>query len=461
MSNLRIPLLLGLICFTGLFSACATLPNASEMISKVPPGSKPERIATAKGLLTPSQCDAIFEHLNYSLDPTDLLERQAAVNEEVCGSMLVSGNSIKLLVDGPETYDAIFKAIRSAEHNINMETFIFEDDEMGRKLAGLFLEKQAAGVQVNLIYDSVGSLNTPASFFQRMRDQGINVVEFNPVNPLKTKKKWRVTMRDHRKILVVDGKIAITGGVNISHVYSSRFYGEHGDERQLPWRDTDIQVEGPAVAELQKIFFHGWTRQKGPSLSEKEYFPKLKKAGSDLVQVVSSKPGESGRSTFIMYISAVLFAEKSIHLTSSYFVPEKQMINALRDAAKSGVDVKIIVPQKSDELMPLYAGRYYYDELLEAGVKMYQRRNAVLHAKTAVIDGVWSTVGSTNLDFLSLYQNFEVNTVILGRDFAAEMEKVFAKDLEESEQISLEQWEKRPWLTRVREWWAHLFARIL
>ncbi|HTY21277.1 MAG TPA: cardiolipin synthase [Geobacteraceae bacterium] len=445
----------------GLASGCATVPNASEITSKVPPGSKPARIASAYGLLTPAQRDALMEHLNYSLDPTDVLERQAAVNEEVCGSVLINGNRIKLLVDGPETYDAIFKAIKSAEQSINMETFIFEDDEMGRKLAELFLEKHAAGVQVNLIYDSVGSLNTPASFFQRLRDRGINVVEFNPINPLKAQKKWRVTLRDHRKILVVDGKLAITGGVNISHVYSSRFYGEHEGEAQFPWRDTDIQVEGPAVAELQKIFFRGWTRQKGPPIPEKEYFPKLKKAGTDLVQVVASKPGESGRSTFIMYISAVMFAEKSIHLTSSYFVPEKQMIKALRDAARSGVDVKIIVPQQSDEMMAIYAGRYYYDELLEAGVRLYERRNAILHAKTAVIDGVWSTVGSTNLDYLSFYNNFEVNTVILGRDFAAEMEKVFARDLEESEPISLEKWEKRPWTTRFREWWAHLFVRML
>ncbi len=458
---MRFYLSVGLIGLIALISGCATLPKASEVIGEVPSGGKPPRIASVKGLLSPRQSEAIMERLKHSHDPKDLLERQAAVNEAVSGGLLSKGNRVELLVDGPATYAAMFKAIQNARHNINMETFIFEDDEMGHRLADLFLRKRAEGVQVNLIYDSVGCLKTPASFFQRLREKGINVVEFNPINPLKAKKKWRITMRDHRKILVVDGKIAITGGVNISRVYSSSFFGKEEEAGQLPWRDTDIRVEGPAVAELQKIFLTAWTKQKGPGLAEKEYFPKLKEAGTDLVQVVASRPGELGRTTFIMYVSAVSFAEKSIHLTSAYFVPDKQMIKALRDAAKSGVDVKIVLPQKSDVSLALYAGRYYYDELLEAGVKLYERRNVVLHAKTAVIDGVWSTVGSTNLDFLSFYKNFEVNSVVLGGDFASEMEKVFARDLEESDPVSLKKWEKRPWLSRIREWWAHLFYRSL
>ena len=454
----------GFIALSGLFfGGCATLPDASKIISSFPPGSKPPRIASARGWLSPRRGEALMERLKRSADPTDVLERQAAVNEAMSGSPLIKGNRVELLVDGPATYAAMLKVIQDAKHHINMETFIFEDDEeMGRKLADLFIRKRAEGVQVNLIYDSVGSLNTPAVFFQDLRDKGINVVEFNPVNPIKVKKSWRVTLRDHRKILVVDGKIAITGGVNISQVYSSRFSGgEPEDETQFPWRDTDIQVEGPAVAEFQKIFLRAWEKQHGPSLSESDYFPKLKEEGRELVQVLATTPGEKGRTTFVMYISAISFAERSIHLTSSYFVPDSQMIRALRDAARSGVEVKIILPKTSDEKLPWYAGRYYYDELLEAGVKLYEFRNAVLHAKTAVIDGVWSTVGSTNLDFLSFSQNFEVNAVILGRNFALEMEALFAKDLEQSEPVSLEKWRQRPWLDRLRELWAHLFAYTL
>ncbi len=440
---------------------CAPLPRASDVIDKVQSDGKPPRIASIHGIISPKQSSAIMERLKRAAGPTWVLERQVAVNEAVSGSPLIKGNKVELLVDGPATYAAMFKAIENARHSVNMETFIFEDDETGRKLADLFIRKRAEGVRVNLIYDSVGSLGTPASFFQQLRDKGVNVVEFNPINPLKTAKKWRLAMRDHRKILVVDGRIAITGGVNISHVYSSKFLGEREGQAGIPWRDTDILIQGPAVAEYQKIFLHAWEIQKGPKLDEKEYFPEQKEYGNNLVQVIKSRPGEAGRTTFIMYVSAVAFAEKSIHLTNSYFVPDKQMITALRDAAQSGVDVKIILPKTSDQNLALYAGRYYYDELLEAGVKLYERRNAVLHAKTGVIDGVWATVGSTNLDFLSFSKNFEINTVILSSDFAAEMERMFARDLAESDQIIEREWEKRPWSSRIREWFSHLFSPVL
>ena len=423
MLSMRLPVSFILIVCLGFVSGCATLPKASDVIDKVQADGTPPRIASIHGVLSPAQSSAIMERLKRSAGPTEVLERQVAVNEAVSGSPLIKGNRVRLLLDGPATFAAMFEAIENARHTVNMETFIFEDDEAGRRLADLLIRKRGEGVRVNLIYDSVGSLETPASFFKRLRDKGVNVVEFNPINPLKASKKWLLTLRDHRKILVVDGRIAITGGVNISQVYSSKFFGEGEEMPQIPWRDTDILIEGPAVAEFQKIFLHAWAVQKGPALNERDYFPEQKEYGTNLVQIVKSRPGEAGRATFIMYVSAVAFAEKSIHLTSSYFVPDGQMIKALRDAAQSGVDVKIILPKTSDQNLALYAGRYYYDELLEAGVKLYERRNAILHAKTAVIDGVWATVGSTNLDFLSFSKNFEINTVILSSDFAAEMER--------------------------------------
>jgi len=187
----------------------------------------------------------------------------------------------------------------------------------------------------------------------------------------------------------------------------------------------------------------------------------LKPKGEDLVQVLKSSPGELRRTTFIMYVSAVMFAEKSVHLTNSYFIPDRQMVDALIEAARSGVDVKIILPRESDSFLALNAGRYYYAELLDSGVKLYELRDAVLHAKTAVIDNVWSTVGSTNMDFQSFSSNNEVNAVILSSAFASEMEKMFSRDLEKSDRITKEVWEKRPLFVRSREWSAHLFARLL
>jgi cardiolipin synthase len=305
----------------------------------------------------------------------------------------------------------------------------------------------------------LGSHSTPTAFFQRLRDRGIQVVEFNPVNPFKAHGHWLLAHPDHRKILIIDGKVAISGGINISSVYSSRLSGRREVEgAPLPWRDTDVQIEGPAVAEFQKLFLDTWQKQKGPKLSEQNYFPDLKEEGNALVRVVGSTPGQSNRITFIVYVSAITFAEHSVHLTNAYFIPDDQILDAFTDAARRGVDVKIILPSTSDSSLALYAARYNYSELLKAGVKLYERRNALLHAKTAVIDGVWSTVGSTNMDYWSLLSDDEVNAVILSHEFATQMEKMFARDIAESDQIKWEEWKERPLLPRIREWFAHLFS---
>ena len=183
------------------------------------------------------------------------------------------------------------------------------------------------------------------------------------------------------------------------------------------------------MAEFQKLFLDTWLKQKGPKLSERNYFPDLKEAGNALVRVVGSTPGETNRIPFIVYVSAIVFAEHSIHMTNSYFIPDDQIVKALTDAAERGVDVKIILPGITDSQLALYAQRYYYSELLKSGVKLYEHSTSLLHAKTAVVDKVWSTVGSTNMDNLSLLSNDEVNAIILSREFAVEMENMFVKDL--------------------------------
>jgi cardiolipin synthase A/B len=445
-----------------LGNGCATLPDVSEMIDETQASQDSRQIVSSKGLLSPQKSKSIMERLKRSVDPTDILERHTAVIESVTESPLTKGNKVTLLIDGPATYAAMFEAIRSARANINLETFIIEDDEIGRKFTDLLLRKQAEGVQVNIIYDSVGSLKTPESFFKRLRDGGIQVVEFNPVNPLKCQGERFLVHPDHRKILVVDGKVAILGGINISKVYSSRLSGRKKVKgTPLPWRDTDVQIEGPAVIEAQKLFLETWRKQKGPILAEHDYLPDQKEAGNALVRVVGSTPGQSNRITFIVYVSAITFAEHSIHLTNAYFVPDDQILDAFTDAARRGVDVKIILPATSDSSLVINAARYNYSRLLKAGVKLYERRNVILHAKTAVIDDVWSTVGSTNLDYWSLLSDDEVNAVILSREFAIEMERMFAEDLADSDPIQLDKWEKRSLLQKLKEAFAHLFAKWL
>jgi cardiolipin synthase len=441
-------------------NGCATLPNVSEKIDEAPATQKLHQIVSSKGFLSPQKSKDIMERLKRSVNPTDILERYTAVVESVTESPLTKGNKVTLLIDGPATYAAMFEAIRSAKNHINLETFILEDDEIGRKFTDLLLRKQAEGVQVNIIYDSVGSLSTPTTFFQRLQDRGIQVVEFNPVNPFKAPGRWLLGHPDHRKILIVDGKVAIIGGINISNVYSSKLSGRKKVKGEpLPWRDTDVQIEGPAVAEFQKLFCDTWSKQTGPKLSARNYYPKMKEDGNALVRVVGSTPGSDNRITFIVYVAAITFAEHSIHLTNAYFIPDDQILDAFTDAARRGVDVKIILPATSDSSLSLSAARYHYSELLKAGVKLYERRNVLLHAKTAVIDGVWSTVGSTNLDYWSLLSDDEVNAVVLNREFAVEMERMFASDLAQSDQIDGDKWGKRPLWQKIKESFAHLFSR--
>jgi cardiolipin synthase len=446
------------------FSSCVSLPRIEDY-DPLSADTAPTIIGP-QGQLSPEISKAIMERLKGQVEPTDILQRHILLIEVISGSPLVTGNKVTLLIDGPATYDAMFKAIRSAKDHINFETFIFDDDEVGRRFADLLLQKQAEGVQVNLIYDSVGCMTTPSAFFERLRDGGVQVREFNPINPSKARGKWLLTQRDHRKILIVDGKVAFTGGVNISDVYSSSLSGnlsreQKGDHIQHSWRDTDVQIEGPAVAEFQKLFLETWAREQGPE-SNRDYFPSLKQEGNDLMRVIGSTPGRMNRITYMMYVSAFTYAENVIHLTTPYFVPDEQIIEALTHAAERGVDVKIILPGASDSALLFHAGRSYYTHLLESGVKLYERRtDSMLHAKTAVIDSIWSTVGSTNMDLLSFLNNDEVNAVILSRDFATKMEVMFEEDLRESNQIHLEEWKKRPFTDRVKEWFINLFGHWL
>jgi cardiolipin synthase len=450
------------VSILSLSNGCATLPKVSEVIDEAQTAQEPRQIVSSKGLVSPQKSKAIMERLKRSVDPTDILGRHTAVVESVTESPLTKGNKVILLADGQATYAAMFKALQNAKDHINLESYIIEDDETGRKFADLLLKKQAEGVQVNLIYDSMGSFKTPESFFKRLRDGGIQVVGFNPINPLKAREKWGLTHRDHRKILIADGKVAIIGGINISKVYSSSpLKRKQNEKAPIRWRDTDIQIEGPAVAEFQKLFLDTWQKQKGPKLSERNYSPDLKEVGNALVRVVGSTPGQTNRIPFIMYVSAIAFSEYSIHMTNSYFIPDDQIVKALTDAAERGVDVKIILPGITDSQLALYAQRYYYSELLKSGVKLYEHSTSLLHAKTAVVDKVWSTVGSTNMDYLSLLSNDEVNAVILSHEFAVEMEKMFVRDLENSRQIQWDEWKKRPFLPKIREWFVNLFIRWL
>ena len=454
----------GALALMLLLAACASLPDVTDLRNREQAVPHQElNVVTSHGEMAAERKDAMFGRIAARVEPTDILSKHIAAEQAINGTPLVAGNKVTLLDDGPATMRAMMNAIRGAQDHINLETYIFEADEVGNALAELLIEKRRAGLQVNVVYDSAGTLGTPAEFFERLRAAGINTLEFNPVNPLRAGDGWDLNQRDHRKLLVVDGRIAFTGGVNISRVYgksamlaSSRRQTPR-DPKEAAWRDTHMQIEGPAVAEFQKLFLDTWRRKTGHALAGAHYFPPQKREGSALVRAVGSTPDQPEYPIFKTYVSAFVHADHSIHLTTAYFVPDRQVVQTLIDASKRGVDVRIVFPSISDVGMMLYAARSYYAELLAGGIKVYERKAALLHAKTAVIDGVWSTIGSTNLDIRSFLHNDEINAVVLNVDFAEQMEALFRRDIEASHEITAQEWEKRGLAERFKEWSVRLF----
>ncbi|MDB5762071.1 MAG: phospholipase family protein [Herminiimonas sp.] len=430
-------------------SACASLPDIRYLESSLHPNATPT-ISTPRGTIPEKKAESLLaKRLRNS--KTDI-KKIAALEEAATGSPLIAGNKVTLLFDGPQTMSAMMAAISVAKDNINLETYIFDQDELGLRFADLLMAKQRAGVQVNIIYDSVGTLGTPSEFFEKMRAAGIALTEFNPVNPLKATGQWRVNNRDHRKILVVDGRIGFAGGVNIAKDYarSSLFRSQSRNNAELGWRDTHIRIEGPAVASLQLLFLNTWASQRMDDLPDRNYFPPLSPAGDKLLRVIASNPGGDYQ-IYKAYALAMQEAKTSIHITNAYFAPDVQILEALTQAARRGVDVKVIFPSVSDTGLVFYCGRSFYSELLDAGVKIYELQASVLHAKTAVIDHALSTVGSANIDIRSFLHNSEVNIVVIGDEFGETMESAFREDLKNSDEVTKQAWDRRPLLERIKE----------
>ncbi len=440
-------------------AGCSTLPTIVPDLARRT-ARPPVRLEGARGPLSAAQSKAVLDRLRARGQVTDIFERHLALEEAIVGTPLTTGNRVVLLQDGPATYQSMLTAILAARDHINLETYILDDDEVGRRFAWALMDKQSQGVQVNIIRDSVGTLGTPAVFFERLAAHGMKVLEFNPINPLLARKQWQLNQRDHPKQLIVDGHTAFLGGINISSVYSSGSFRKGSQTRSdtsPAWRDTDLKVQGPVVAELQRLFIETWQQQKGEKLPEKNYFPQLESVGREVVRAIGSSPDEPYSAIYATLLSGIGSAETSVLLTNAYFAPDPQLLAALLAAAARGVDVKLILPSQTDSWLVFHAGRAYYEQLLRGGVKLFERRGVILHSKTALIDGVWSTVGSTNLDWRSFLHNYELNAVVLGVDFGNQVKAMFDKDLGESEPITLEKWDRRPLHLRMKESLARLW----
>jgi len=375
------------------------------------------------------------------------------VVERLTDAPLYRGNAVELLLDGPQTHAAMLDAILSAEHHVHLETYIFADDEVGTEFADALAEKARAGVAVRVIYDSIGSRTASGDFWAELEQAGVVVRTFNPADPIEDQNPFDIDTRDHRKLLIVDGRVAFTGGINIDRNYVHASDAVGGDSSSSGWRDTHIRIQGPAVAAFQQLFVGLWEMLDEP-LAEPPYAPPARRqdAGHTLVRVLSGVGGDTDVSQiWVAYQAAAKVARDRIWITQSYFAPDEELMEALREAAERGVDVRILVAGFSDSQVLLNASRAYYADLLDASIKVYESQEQILHAKTMAVDGYWSTVGSSNLDYLSFLHNHEANAVILGPEFAAQLEDVFLADLEHAKQIDAHQWRKRSLWQRTKE----------
>jgi cardiolipin synthase len=379
--------------------------------------------------------------------------------ETQTGVPLVRGNESRLLIDGPSTYAAMLAAVESARDHIHLETYIFADDDVGRRFAEALARKRREGVAVRIIYDAIGSIGSDRDFFAGMAERGIEVVEFRPLRPSSL---WRINNRDHRKLAIVDGRIAFTGGLNISGTYSKASTSRPGPEQGVHsgWRDTHLEIRGPAVRLLQAVFLQTWSRLGRPTPpAAAALFPELEEQGGDLVQVVSSEGGDAREfRIYTAYLAAIRNARQRIWISQAYFAPNREFRAALSEAARRGVDVRVIAPSFTDSALIHYGARATYDSLLEGGVQIYEHEDALMHAKTAVIDGVWSTVGSANIDQRSFVHNNELNAAVVSADLAREMEAMFRRDLESSRRIDPDEWQARPARERISEFLSSLFS---
>ena len=351
------------------------------------------------------------------------------------GPPILEGNRVQVLLNGDQIFPAMLEAIRGAQHTINFETYIYWSESIGQELAAALSERARAGVHVHVLLDFIGSIKLQASAIDEMKAAGVQVERYHkPV-------WWKLTRlnnRTHRKLLIVDGKIGFTGGVGIA----DQWRGNAQDKDH--WRDTHFRVEGPVVGQMQAVFNDNWTKATGVVLDGEGYFPELKEVGTHDAQMFSSSPSGGQESMLLMYLIAISAARDTIHLSSSYFVPEELTTKALAAAAKRGVKVRIITPNHHiDSPLVRAASRARWGPLLEAGVQMAEFQPTMYHVKVLIVDGRMVSVGSTNFDNRSFSLNDEANLNILDEGFAREQVAVFERDWQQSRQVTLQEWQSR------------------
>ena len=365
------------------------------------------------------------------------------------GPALMAGNRAQVLLNGAEIFPAMLAAIRSAKKTITFETYIYWSGDVGKEFSEALSERARSGVKVHVLIDWVGSSKMEESYLNVMKSSGVQLQRYN-------KPRWynigRLNNRTHRKLLVVDGQFGFTGGVGIADQWSGRA------QDPKHWRDTHFRVEGPVVAQMQSAFLDNWIEVSGEVLHGEDYFPAIDERGDHYAQMFTSSPGGGAENMQLMYLLSIAAASRTIHLSASYFVPDDISVDMFVAALKRGVKVQIILPGPLiDTEIVRRASRSTWGALLCAGAEIYEYQPTMFHCKVMVVDGRWSSVGSTNFDTRSFAVNDEANLNILDVDFAKRQIEIFREDLSRSRRITLEEWERRPWTEKV---WEHTMGLL-
>lgn len=449
--------------------ACANVPVVNErQLLQEAAGTQSIRIYGTQGPLSARQANRVLARVAAQAPNADALDRHLAVEQVVANGPLYAGNSVRVLQDGAATFPAMFSAIAGAKNFIDLEYYIFQDVQNGgHDLGDLLVQKSHAGVHVRIIYDAVGSLGTPQSFYDKLRAGGVQLVQYNPINPLKARTHYSPNSRDHRKILVADDEIGIVGGVNLSTDYESAPSFRPGVAPKVTppkghpvWHDTDLEIRGPAVPQLARMFDGHWRDQKGPTLAPVTIPPK-KAAGRQIIRVIGSRPSKLKTRYYTTVLTAIRTAQSSIWMTAAYFVPTHQELRALKRAAEHGIDVRIILPSETDEPEVLAVQRSYYAGLLRSGVKIYERNAGIMHSKTIVVDGVWSLVGSSNFDQRSVLFNDEVDVVVLGNEAANQLRQGMTADMQHARRVDWKFVRQQDIGQHLKAWFWRLWQQLL
>jgi cardiolipin synthase A/B len=401
--------------------------------------------ALAFGQAIPGQ--AVTDEPDYSWQGMARLAQRFGAFPNTCG------NDLRFYYEGRSALEAIHQAVAAARHHVHVEYFIIQPDATGRGLLALLSQKAREGVEVRVLYDAMGSHRLHRTTLAELRAAGGKCSVFLPLNPFR--RRIQVNMRNHRKLVIVDGQVGFTGGLNVGDEYLGK------NPRFGYWRDTHLRLEGPAVASLQRVFIEDWDFAAEEDLHASSYFPERATPGTTTVQVVHSGPDQEHNSVRETYFAAVLRARHRLWISTPYFVPDAGLLDALRLAGCQGVDVRILCQHHPDKWIPFFAGRYYWGEMLAAGVKVYQYTRGMMHAKVVLVDGEWASVGTANFDNRSLHLNFELNCLVSSPERVAELEHAFLEDLQFSIRLERQVFAQRPMVGRVVENACRLLSPVL